>query len=62
MAYGGPACSRKGVVEVGFASQNNTINLNILRKDVMNAHRALLKGVGVGKGAIRYPRLEKIDF
>jgi hypothetical protein len=44
MAYGGPASSRRGVVEVGFASHKNTINLYILRTDVMNAHRSLLKG------------------
>ena len=62
--YGGPCYKRNGEVEVGFASQKNFIGLYILRTDVMNAHRDLLqvKGVSVGKGAIRYSKPEKIDF
>ena len=64
MSYGGPAYSRDGVVEVGFASQKHFIGLYILRTDVMKTHRSSLniKGVSVGKGAIRYPSAEKIDF
>jgi len=64
MDYGGPSYKRNGVVEVGFASQKNFIGLYILRTDVMNAHRDLLKGKGVsvGKGAIRYSKPERIDF
>lgn len=64
MQYGGPSYSRNGEVEVGFASQKNFIGLYILRTDVMDAHRELLKGRGisVGKGAIRYSGPEKIDF
>lgn len=64
MLYGGPCYSRKGKVEVGFASQKNFIGLYILRLDVMNAHRNLLKikGVSLGKGCIRYSKPEKIDF
>jgi uncharacterized protein YdhG (YjbR/CyaY superfamily) len=64
MQYGGPCYSRNGRVEVGFASQKNFIGLYILRTDVMNAHRDLLKGKGVslGKGCIRYSKPEKIDF
>jgi uncharacterized protein YdhG (YjbR/CyaY superfamily) len=64
MTYGGPAYSRNGVVEVGFASQKHFIGLYILRTDVMKAHLGLLKikGVSVGKGAIRYSKPEKIDF
>jgi len=64
MDYGGPSYKRNGVVEVGFASQKNFIGLYILRTDVMNAHRDLLKdkGVSVGKGAIRYSKPERIDF
>jgi hypothetical protein len=50
-------------VEVGFASQKHFIGLYILRLDVMNTHRNLLEGNGVslGKGCIRYSKLEKID-
>jgi uncharacterized protein YdhG (YjbR/CyaY superfamily) len=64
MEYGEPCYKRDGVVEVGIASQKNFIGLYILRTDVMNAHKHLLKGKGVsaGKGAIRYSQSEKIDF
>ena len=64
MRYGGPCYARNGEVEVGFASQKNFIGLYILRTDVMDAHRDLLKGKGVslGKGCIRYSKPEKINF
>jgi uncharacterized protein YdhG (YjbR/CyaY superfamily) len=64
MTYGMPSYSRHGQVEVSFASQKNFIALYILKNDVMDAHRALLKGKGVslGKGCIRYSRPERIDF
>jgi uncharacterized protein YdhG (YjbR/CyaY superfamily) len=62
MDYGGPCYSRNGVAEVGFASQKHFIGLYILRTDVMKAHRGMLKGISVGKGAIRYSKPEKIDF
>jgi len=64
MEYGGPTYSRGGEVEVGFASQKNFIGLYILRTDVMKTHRDQLKGkgVGIGKGAIRYSKPERIDF
>jgi uncharacterized protein YdhG (YjbR/CyaY superfamily) len=64
MTYGMPSYSRDGQVEVGFASQKNFIALYILKNDVVDAHRDLLKGKGVslGKGCIRYSRPERIDF
>ncbi len=64
MAYGGPCYSRNDVVEAGFASQKHFIGLYILRTDVMKTHRNSLniKGVTVGKGCIRYPKPDKIDF
>jgi uncharacterized protein YdhG (YjbR/CyaY superfamily) len=64
MTYGMPSYSRDGQVEVSFASQKNYIALYILKNDVMDAHRGLLKGKGVslGKGCIRYSRPERIDF
>jgi uncharacterized protein YdhG (YjbR/CyaY superfamily) len=64
MVYGMPSYSRNGEVEVAFASQKNFIALYILRTDVMNAHRDLLKvkGVSLGKGCIRYSKPERIDF
>ncbi len=62
MAYGMPCYSRKGIVEVAFASQRQYISLYILRKEVLDAHRERLKGSSLGKGCIRYTRPEKIDF
>ena len=64
MMYGMPGYVRNGEVEVGFASQKNFISLYILRTDVMNSYRDLLKvkGVSLGKGCIRYSKPEKIDF
>jgi len=64
MEYSMPSCSRNGEVEVAFASQKNFIGLYILRTDVMNAHKVLLKvkGVSFGIGCIRYSRSEKIDL
>jgi uncharacterized protein YdhG (YjbR/CyaY superfamily) len=62
MAYGMPGYSRKGTVEVGFASQKNYISLYILRKDALETQRPFLTGLSVGKGCIRYSRPDKIDF
>ncbi|MBL8096457.1 MAG: DUF1801 domain-containing protein, partial [Anaerolineales bacterium] len=62
MAYGMPCYSRKGIVEVAFASQRQYISLYILRKEVLDAHRERLKGISLGKGCIRYTRPDKIDF
>lgn len=62
MAYGGPGYSRKGAVEVGFASQKHYISLYILRQDALDPQRPFLTGLSVGKGCIRYPRPERIDF
>ena len=43
MSYGLPSYSRNGEIEVGFASQKHFIALYILKNDVMDAHRDLLK-------------------
>ncbi len=62
MDYGGPSYKRNGVVEVGFMSQKHFIGLYILKQDVFQAHKDLLKGLSLGKGVIRYPNPNKIDF
>ena len=64
MMYGMPVYVRNGEAEVSFASQKNFIALYILKKDVMDSHRDLLKvkGVSLGKGCIRYSKPETIDF
>ena len=54
--------SRAGIVEVGFASQKNNIALYILRKDVLDAHRAEFAPSTLGKGCIRYRNPDRIDF
>lgn len=62
MAHGMPGCSRNGVVEVGFVSQKSYSALSILRQDALRTQRAVRQGLSVGKGCIRYPRPEKINF
>ena len=64
MIYSMPSYARNGEVEVAFASQKNYIAVYILRTDIMDAHRGLLKvkGVNLGKGCIRYAKPENIDF
>jgi uncharacterized protein YdhG (YjbR/CyaY superfamily) len=55
VAYGMPSYLRDGTVEVAFASQAHTINVYILRTEVMAAHARALAHVDTGKGAIRFP-------
>jgi uncharacterized protein YdhG (YjbR/CyaY superfamily) len=62
MDYGMPTYKKNGVVEVGFASQKNYISLYIVKKGVVDAHRADLAGASVGKGCIRFSSPEKLDF
>lgn len=61
--YGMPSYKVKGgEVEVAFASQKSYISFYILKKEVLDKYRELLKGLNVGKGCIRYTKPEKIDF
>jgi len=66
ITYGRPTYSCNGEAEVGFASQKHFIGLYTrrVRTDGMRAHRELLnvKGVSMGKGALRYSKPEHIDF
>ncbi|MBP7960394.1 MAG: DUF1801 domain-containing protein [Caldilineaceae bacterium] len=62
MVYGMPSYSKKGTVEVSFASQKQYISLYILKQEVFDRHRPALAGLNLGKGCIRYTRPEKIDF
>ena len=57
-----PGYNLNGAGEVGFANQKNYISLYILKADVVQANRALLKGLSVGKGCIRYSNLKKMDM
>ncbi|NJN44043.1 MAG: DUF1801 domain-containing protein [Anaerolineae bacterium] len=62
MSYGMPGYSRDGEVEVALLSQKNNIALYILRTDVLNPRRELFAKSNIGKGCIRYPNPNKIDF
>jgi len=62
MEYGMPVYKKNGVAEVAFASQKNYIALYLLKQAVLAPHRPLLAGLSVGKGCIRYSKVEKIDF
>jgi uncharacterized protein YdhG (YjbR/CyaY superfamily) len=62
MEYGMPGYKKNGTGEVGFANQKNYISLYILKVDVVQANRALLKGLSVGKGCIRFSNLKKMDM
>jgi len=61
MRYGMPGYERDGVVEIGFANQKAYISLYVLRTAAMNANAGRLGGLSVGKGCIRFRRLEQID-
>jgi uncharacterized protein YdhG (YjbR/CyaY superfamily) len=62
MEYGMPSYKKDSEVEIAFASQKQYISFYILKEDVLNKHRHLLKGLNLGKGCIRYSKPEKIDF
>jgi uncharacterized protein YdhG (YjbR/CyaY superfamily) len=63
MAYGMPSYNQKdGEVEIAFASQKNYISLYILKEEVLNKYREELAHLNLGKGCIRYPKPQQIDF
>ena len=49
-------------MEVAFASQKRYIAFYILKQPVVDAYRGELVGLSVGKGCIRCPKPEKVDF
>ena len=62
MRYGMPSYCRDGVVELSFAAQARYLSLYVLRQPVLDAHRAELAGLSLGKGCIRYRRPDQIDW
>ncbi len=62
MEYGMPTYKRQGAVEVAFASQKQYVSLYVLKKDVLDRHRSALKSCRIGKGCIRFPRPDQMDF
>ena len=62
MTHGMPTYSRDGIGEIAWASQKRYISLYVMRADVLDAHRARLAGLDVGKGCIRYRSPAAGDF
>jgi hypothetical protein len=62
MDHGMPAYARRGQTEVAFAKQARYLSLYILKRAVLDAHRAGLVGISVGKGCIRYRRPDQINW
>lgn len=62
MAYGMPSYARDGQIEVSFAKQARYLSLYVLKQSVLEAHRAQLVGLSLGKGCIRYARPHQIDW
>ena len=62
MRYGMPAYSRDGIAEIAWASHKRYISLYVMRADVLDAHRAQLAGLDVGKGCIRYRSPAVVNF
>ena len=62
MAYGMPTYARSGRIEVSFAKQAQYLSLYILKAAILDLHRAEFAGLSVGKGCIRYRRVDQIDW
>lgn len=64
MRYGMPCYTRQGAAEpeIAFASQKNYISLYVLKQEVVQANKELLKGASLGKGCIRYSKPSRINF
>ncbi len=62
ISYGMPSYSLDGEVAVAFAKQAGYLSLYILKKPVLDAHRAELTGLSVGKGCIRFRRTGQLDW
>jgi len=55
MEYGMPCYKQNGVIEVGFASQKQSINVYMLKREVVDEFRAALSTASIGKGAFDSP-------
>jgi uncharacterized protein YdhG (YjbR/CyaY superfamily) len=62
MAYGMPGYQRGAQVEVSFGQQARYLSLYILKQPVLDAHRAELHGLSVGKGCVRFRRPEDVNW
>ena len=48
--------------EIGFASQKGHISLYLMKATVLDQFRERFPTSRVGKGCIRYPKVDQIDF
>jgi uncharacterized protein YdhG (YjbR/CyaY superfamily) len=62
MEYGMPCYKHNGVIEVGFASQKQSINVYVNNRGLVNEFRVALPTASIGKGCIRFSKPDKIDF
>ncbi|GAA4894705.1 uncharacterized protein YdhG (YjbR/CyaY superfamily) [Stackebrandtia albiflava] len=62
MAYGMPAYTRDGVVEIAFAAQKRHLAIYLMRPDVREAFAARLAGHDVGKGCLRFRTPRDVDL
>lgn len=62
IAYGMPAYSREGYGGIAFANQKQYISLYVLRTDVTAAFAERLAGHDMGKGCLRFRKVESIDY
>ena len=62
MEYGMPVYKRNGAMEVSLASQKQYIALYVLRKDVIDEFRSSFAGLKIGKGCIRFPKPDLINY
>jgi uncharacterized protein YdhG (YjbR/CyaY superfamily) len=62
ITYGMPSYSRHGILEIGFGRQARYLSLYVLKQPVLDAHRAELAGLSLGKGCIRYRTPDRINW
>jgi len=59
--HGMPVYTRDGEAELAFASQKQHLALYVMRVDILDRHRDELANLDVGKGCIRFRRVDQID-
>ena len=62
MAYGMPSYEHGGEVEVSFGQQARYLSLYILKQPALDAHRAELDGLSLGKGCVRFRRPGDVNW
>ncbi|MER7014162.1 DUF1801 domain-containing protein [Saccharopolyspora sp. NPDC000359] len=62
MAHGMPTYQRDGVAEIAFAAQKQYTSLYLMRPDVRAAFAERLSAHDMGKGCLRFRKVDSIDF